>query len=844
MNIENQQLAEIYRSISEQFVNHPLIHIEAAKGDPPEQYEVTYKIPCAVKTPDGRIVQQSGHTIIITIPFGFPHFPPSCKPKGPIFHPDFDAAAICLGVFWQNNRDLGDLIRHIGAMLSGEVYSTENTFNEEAARWYQEHSEQLPFAVTGLIQKGWSPDEAPAPAAKKDDGMLTLELDVLEEEEHNVQERRGGPTDGPVAALGGTPGGDLSSNNQEKSARLWELSQKKQYMRLKRELDILEMNESIEGQEALVQKTHAALAEARDLYRQADDEECQGSMEKAAELYERVADKVADFPDIDMAINRARNTRSVLNELYQPKTPPPPAVAQPADLPAPPRADGGKSRFLPSRKKEDKSLVTAPSQTTPFYQRELRIGIVPLTVIACVAIFAAALGYLWVSGADKLGAAEGLLSQCRQAMVELDFYKAESTCRQAQSTAESVMFASTERRNALLHNIRSIVESEEYRQGLLGNILIEGRYVAKDIAEQQKIFQNTLREATIESAAGRWPQAVNAYRKALAIEEAYSAVRVDSRLAIEQQLALAETRLFLEKAQENLNAGDRGKALEYLLAAQKSVTKVSPEAIDELSAAINALLAQRQFADLKQQADQLLARSDWQGAHVLFQQAMLLGQELSASQKKDLEGIQRNVSRAGLYAAIEDGNRAFKAGKWDEAIARYGAAMGVAQDGSLGFGQQERDRLFSWLQKLILQTTIIQNRQQADAALAKGDKATAQSSLQKIVNVIRTSPFSGERQFFEIANETKSKLEQIGDEQFIADKKTYLLANYKTLLDRAALGIKTDNLGEAQVNFDKKYKGKYLFEVLSKQMSSRITLKTQFIYDPEQDRWSVYSSPE
>ena len=838
MNIESQQLEEIYRSISEQFVNHPLIRIEAVKGDPPEQYEVTYKIPCAVRTPDGKIVQQSGHTIIITIPFGFPHFPPTCKPKGLIFHPDFDSAAICLGDFWQNNRDLGALIRHIGAMLSGEIYSTENAFNEEAAHWYREHSDQLPFAVSGLIQQGWSPD---SDAMKKNEEKLTLELDILDEEELGAQEQHGAQIDGQPTVLGG----GLASNNQTKSARLWELSQKKYYMRLKRELDALELNESVEGQEALVQKTHAALAEARELYHQADEEECQGSLEKAAELYERVADKVADFPDIDIAIQRAKNTTSVLSDLYKPQTPPPPVLARPGGSPDLPQVEPARSHVPATRKKDDRLVAASPKKTASFYQRKLHIGIVPLTAVACLAIFAAALGYLWLSSTAKLGMAEGLLSQCRQAMVELDFYKAENACHKARTSAESVLLASSERRDALIQNVKSILESEEYRQGLLGNILIEGRYVAKDMAEQQKIFQDALKEATIESAAGRWSQAANAYRKALAIHEAYSGVRVDSRLAIEQQLALAESKLFLEKAHDSLNSGDKAKALEYLLAAKKSVTKVSPEAMEELSAAINSLLAQRQFADLKEQADQLLAQSDWEGARALFQQAMLLGQALSASQKKDLEGIGRNVSRANLYAAIEEGNQAFANGKWNGAISRYGAAMSMAKNGgNLGFNKQDVEKLDSWLQKLILQTTIIQNRQQADAALAQGNKEEARSSLQEIINLIRVSPFSGEPQFFEIAGEMKDKLERINDEEFIADKTRYLLGNYKTLMQRASLDVKTDNLGEPQVSFKEKRQGKYLFQVLSKQMNRRIAVKTQFLYDPGKNQWSVYFGPE
>ena len=146
MSASPSQLDEIYRQVREYFVSHPVISVRPTNGDPPDQYEITYTITGMSKKDGGKIVESIDHKVELAIPFGFPHFPPSCKPKSDIFHPDFDPAAICLGDFWEQDRTLPDLIIHIGQMINGEIYSTTNAFNEEAAEWYLDNADKFPLA--------------------------------------------------------------------------------------------------------------------------------------------------------------------------------------------------------------------------------------------------------------------------------------------------------------------------------------------------------------------------------------------------------------------------------------------------------------------------------------------------------------------------------------------------------------------------------------------------------------------------------------------------------------------------------------------------------------------------
>ena len=139
-----KQLEAISQEITERFSEDDHISVTPLDGEPPEKYEITYHIIGLYKSDSGEILKQDSHTITISIPFGFPHFPPSCKPKSDLFHPDFDPAAICIGEFWAKDRSISDLIFYIGTMISGNAFSTRNAFNEEAATWYKANSEQLP----------------------------------------------------------------------------------------------------------------------------------------------------------------------------------------------------------------------------------------------------------------------------------------------------------------------------------------------------------------------------------------------------------------------------------------------------------------------------------------------------------------------------------------------------------------------------------------------------------------------------------------------------------------------------------------------------------------------------
>lgn len=157
MTLLSEQLEAIFLEIKANFGQHRQIQVVPIAGSPPEQYRITYHLQGLCKKSGGEIQTCTDHSITLNLPFGFPHFPPNCKPETPVFHPDFDQAAICISEFWENNQSLSALIIHIGRMLCGEIYSTTNAFNEEAAIWYQENQQKLPLDTVDPASPGIPP---------------------------------------------------------------------------------------------------------------------------------------------------------------------------------------------------------------------------------------------------------------------------------------------------------------------------------------------------------------------------------------------------------------------------------------------------------------------------------------------------------------------------------------------------------------------------------------------------------------------------------------------------------------------------------------------------------------
>jgi len=138
-----KRLMADYRRFSDVFKDHPRIAIRKVYGNPPEKYELEYKVRSLVSR-GGQIEPKEAHVVEIFLPLGYPRQAPVCRMLTPVFHPNIAPHAVCIGDHWAAGESLVHLVVRIGEMLAYQSYNVKSPLNGEAARWADTHQAELP----------------------------------------------------------------------------------------------------------------------------------------------------------------------------------------------------------------------------------------------------------------------------------------------------------------------------------------------------------------------------------------------------------------------------------------------------------------------------------------------------------------------------------------------------------------------------------------------------------------------------------------------------------------------------------------------------------------------------
>jgi len=145
-----RRLKRDYERLCERFDGWPIIQMVGKAGLPPEFYRFSYQIKGLIVGVGGEIVERGDHILEVNLSLGYPRRAPQCKMLHPVFHPNFDAASVCIGDFWAPSEGLDDLIVRIGRMIAYQEYNTKSPLNGLAAKWATENPSLLPVDSTEL----------------------------------------------------------------------------------------------------------------------------------------------------------------------------------------------------------------------------------------------------------------------------------------------------------------------------------------------------------------------------------------------------------------------------------------------------------------------------------------------------------------------------------------------------------------------------------------------------------------------------------------------------------------------------------------------------------------------
>ncbi len=833
MSTSPNQLDTIYRQVREYFDSHPVISIRPINGDPPDQYEITYMITGMCTSGEGKISETIDHKVELAIPFGFPHFPPSCKPKSDIFHPDFDPAAICLGDFWEQDRSLADLIIHLGQMINGEIYSTSNAFNEDAATWYQDHADKFP-----LSHIKWQPDHSSQPSSQND----VHEIDTLDDADLEA---------GFDFLALETTGEDediiLNTSFQEPDStaeididhlnRL--ASQKKYFTLLKNCPDSTQASAELNQ---LCQKARDEISRVEKLHRDGKKFENRGEAQVALEKYQQIATLVTDFPTLDSDIHRIKQTLTLLADI-SPDITPDFLESDPSSA-----ADSSPSLEEPTSKgtpKKSKKVKTEKVQTPHdlFLPPKRSKSKIPLFLF--FGILAAGIGYggyFWYSFTEKLSDAEEAYSECSTLYANNRFEAAQNSCNQALELVRDVKFIHQDFAQQLEKFILEILQSEKLTQGLAGNIFIDGRYIPKDQAEALQSIKQKFNEAETLFNAEKWQPALQLYEALLDdanINNFFDRSRIED---LKRQRLLAEFRMFYDPAQIAMQNGQWEDAIEKLLQAQKILVSLAESDRSQYSEKLQYALQKSQFANLKQQGDLSFTGSDWLSAIATYNLALASGQK-TALPPESIDAIRNNIKRAELYTTINKGNKAFAAGSWDDAIAAYSEARDVLVSIQNSPSQTHSDINILKLDRIILQASIIRDRQTIQSLVENNNQAQARMVYQKIIAAIDNSTFAAEEEFQKTKAEINTAIQSLDKKVILMAKEEYLKTNYQSLFTANYPSVNPEHLSNPVIASTKETDSKLVFKMSCTENDGGrpLTLVMFYAFNKNTGKWSLYS---
>ncbi len=834
MSASSNQLDEIYRQVRELFDSHPVISVRPIKGAPPDQYKITYRITGMCKNGEGEVVESAEHTVELAIPFGFPHFPPSCKPKSDTFHPDFDPAAICLGDFWEQERHLSDLIVHIGQMINGEIYSTTNAFNEDAAEWYLDNSDRFP-----LTNINWrTANDTKSPSHDQvheidtlDDTDLTTEFDFLSLEEGGQEEDIILNTSFPEPhSTAPTVPIDLEPFNVLTNRR-------KYYTLLKTAGSSTQSSDELSR---LCQHARDEIQKVEKLYSDGKKFENKGDAQIALEKYQQLNVIVTDFPNIDSDIQRVQQTLNLLDDISSNTT----------SFKSEHSADAAISDKRPTKpinkpiSEITRTAKTAKSQPPADQFLPKKRGknkVVLFSLIGILGICIGCAGYFWYSFADKLKKAEDAYAQCSTSHANNQFDAAKRSCNEALQLVHKVKFFHQDFAQQLEKFILEILQSEKLKQGLAGNILIEDKYMPRGEAKKLLSIKQKLSKAEELFIEEKWQPALQLYDTLFTQTKnnVYLSPKVIEGLR--HNRLLCEFRISYDPAQVLMQKNQWEDAIDKLLEAQKILVSLPESDREKYSEKLQQSLKKSQFANLKEQGDLSFTGSDWLSAIATYNLALASGQK-TALPPESIDAILNNIKRAELYTMINKGNKAFASGSWDDAIKAYSKASGLLS-GNKGIPSEKSNINIQKLARIILQASIIRDRQTVKTLLEKNDLMKTRRTYQQILTSIADSSFRTEKEFAGTTAEIGAAIKSLDEKISLMKKIDYLKANYQSLFIVNYPASIPENLTNPVISSTKETASKLVFRMQCTESDGGrpLTLVMLYAYDKKTGRWGLFS---
>jgi ubiquitin-protein ligase len=143
--VRTRRLMADHRLVKETFAGSSMIRLLETSGDPAEIYTIEFHVKGIESVRGDQPVIRERHVAEIRLTSDYPRLAPACRMTTPIFHPNIDTSAICVGDHWAAGERLTDVLIRIAQMIAYQAYNIKSPLNGEAAMWADLNPEAFPI---------------------------------------------------------------------------------------------------------------------------------------------------------------------------------------------------------------------------------------------------------------------------------------------------------------------------------------------------------------------------------------------------------------------------------------------------------------------------------------------------------------------------------------------------------------------------------------------------------------------------------------------------------------------------------------------------------------------------
>ena len=801
---EPDQLLKEYTQLIESLALYPNITIVKVDGEPPDEYEIEYNLRAYVRN-GGNIEIQRRHRILITLPFGYPHFAPVVKTLTPLFHPAINQNSISIDQYWEKRSSLPDLIVHIGEMISGHFYKSDKPANPEAAAWYREHDNEFPL-------------DAPAAAHIGEEGLIDdFDDDIVS----SLQLDDAVPNVDMVEQIP-----DFTPEIEE----ILQLAAQNQTITTAKRLAELPLTAWFPERDEIQSKVDSAIEKAAKLFLQAQEEEDDDNYDKALQTASRILELIPDDPAAKSLQQRLQQSATISDSLFG---------LDDEEKELKENKETTKSKEQDNEEKEKKTArkISLPSNIFPQDFPLYRLLLIILSLLTLY--FASTRGLRdW-----------GIIQDINSALSTAQFQINNKNYSEARDALEEVRGSARDltllrfRRSSLENKINSLLLSPEMQKGSEGQVLFRGQYVDKEIPAAIEALESYEDQAKAASNANQLDKAMSLLQEGTKHISGLK-IPVNDSIKLRNQLGETSALIFIRDGEDAERKNDFAGAITLY---QKAVSALPSDSNSHFAQQRSELLRRISGLALQQNIDKILVALD--NSQLQEAQALLseTEQKLAANpqtvSEEDKAQLQAARIQTQIYQILPTAKEAFEKRQWEKAALQYQDSLRIIDNASPAVQQLLKDirEKISYTLQLAYLNQRLEDLKQAEN---KKDWPAVVALEQQLL--------------------TQLKGEELGNDASLAGLKEQLLTqnkNHAELLDHYKKGewleknaseffkknfptFKEESFSEVKALFVRKEGSKQIFAISYRETggSASSTLVLTYAYDEKDGQWSRYTS--